>query len=272
MWIIPKQLHTSAYVADMEALGLDSSEFCQLSETSLMWRSKPSLSRTWSQRWKRVSWMRALSGRTLKHSISRSFAERWTSSLEATLASPSASQENDLENKIHDTYGRILRKAFEQQDLLYASSRTWKDIYQRASEKYRTAYADWVTQLRLEYSQRQKSARHTSASDCSSLELKKKLFPTPQASEAEKYRLTGNSQSTKCLSAMAVRGELANSQQDQKSSSTNGKSQELNPSWVDQLMGLTVGWTSLGSWEMESTQKQQSSHLYALIQKSSCPQ
>jgi hypothetical protein len=26
---------------------------------------------------------------------------------------------------------------------------------------------------------------------------------------------------------------------------------KLNPNWVEQLMGLPVGWTDLGSWEME---------------------
>ena len=47
-------------------------------------------------------------------------------------------------------------------------------------------------------------------------------------------------------------------QQDQPKPSTNGKSQGLlNPSWVEQLMGLPVGWTDLGSWATESSQQQQ---------------
>ena len=32
---------------------------------------------------------------------------------------------------------------------------------------------------------------------------------------------------------------------------------KLNPSWVEQLMGLSTGWTDLGSWEMELSPKQQ---------------
>jgi len=43
--------------------------------------------------------------------------------------------------------------------------------------------------------------------------------------------------------------------QDQANPNTSGKSQELqgklNPSWVEHLMGLPVGWTDLGSWETE---------------------
>ena len=32
---------------------------------------------------------------------------------------------------------------------------------------------------------------------------------------------------------------------------------KLNPSWVEQLMGLPIGWTDLGSWAMESSPKPQ---------------
>ena len=32
---------------------------------------------------------------------------------------------------------------------------------------------------------------------------------------------------------------------------------KLNPSWVEQLMGLSTGWTDLGSWAMELSPKQQ---------------
>jgi hypothetical protein len=32
---------------------------------------------------------------------------------------------------------------------------------------------------------------------------------------------------------------------------------KLNPSWVEQLMGLNTGWTDLGSWGMELSHKQQ---------------
>ena len=83
--------------------------------------------------------------------------------------------------------------------------------------------------------------------------------------------------------------EQHNGPQDQEKSSTSGKNQEswgtpsasdykgsrgknstqkritkqiknpqkLNPSWVEQLMGLSTGWTDLGSWGMELSPKQQ---------------
>jgi len=59
-----------------------------------------------------------------------------------------------------------------------------------------------------------------------------KIWPTPQASEGEKYRLQGQSQGSKCL--MALHG---------------GK---LNPQFVEWLMGWPIGWTDLEHVETES--------------------
>jgi hypothetical protein len=202
-----------------------------------------------------------------------------------------------------------------------------------------------VTRVRGEYSARLKQALHTNGNECSSLGS----YPTPQASE-EKYRIGGNTQASKCLTAMARRGELDNwptpretmsrdatydrgkcnlgevvhnpknwatpqasdhvegartatesnqkclgrdlarldGPQDPVSNSTSGKNQglwptprsamtgdatperlndkernmekvvaqtgqtgKLNPNWVEQLMGLPIGWTDLGSWVTE---------------------
>jgi len=46
----------------------------------------------------------------------------------------------------------------------------------------------------------------------------------------------------------------------QEKSSTSGNSQgspKLNPNWVEQLMGLPIGWTDLGSWGTELSPKPQ---------------
>jgi site-specific DNA-cytosine methylase len=78
MWILPKQLHISAYAQDTKELGLDLEAFCQTCEKSLTWRGKDSVSRTWLQRWKRENWMQHLSSRMLKPSLTESFVEKWT--------------------------------------------------------------------------------------------------------------------------------------------------------------------------------------------------
>jgi hypothetical protein len=81
-----------------------------------------------------------------------------------------------------------------------------------------------------------------------------KNWPTPRA---------GNPGSRKPGTGgkiLAEEAKIHNGLQDQEKSNTSGKNQEspkLNPSWVEQLMGLSTGWTDLGSWGMELSPKQQ---------------
>jgi hypothetical protein len=59
---------------------------------------------------------------------------------------------------------------------------------------------------------------------------------------------------------LAEEAKIHNGLQDQEKSNTSGKNQgspKLNPSFVEQLMGLSTGWTDLGSWGMELSPKQQ---------------
>ena len=73
-----------------------------------------------------------------------------------------------------------------------------------------------------------------------------KAWPTVQASEARQGyqdRTNGKKGSQKSLTTVAVDTHL-----DQAKPNTNGNSQgspKLNPNWVEQLMGLPVGWTQL---------------------------
>ena len=106
MWILPKQLHTSPFAPDTEALISDSDEFCQMCEQSLMWRSKPSQLRTWLQGWKRENWMQHLSGRTLKRCHWKSFEAAYQSYLAASPANPSQPQESGKVTKTPDTCSR----------------------------------------------------------------------------------------------------------------------------------------------------------------------
>jgi len=356
MWILTKQLHTSAYVPDTKESGLDLEAFCQTCEKSLTWRGKDSLSRTWLQRWKRESWMQHLSSRTLRPSHTESFVDAWTSSLEDSRANPSVLLESVKLLKTPDTSSPTSQTESESANLELCFSKTWQESsllrleteipFSNMSSEH---WKDWVIEQRQEYSRRKKSARLIRESESTSLawptasvsdpeggsqadrvewtesgaKLRKKDKPhmtygakprdavenheknwaTPQTFDSnnlvrtpeklaqtraeknagcmnlreqvhypdmdhsrkaaknwptvtvgeEKYRIKGNSQASKCLSAMAVRGELGHP--DQANLNTNGKSQELqgklNPSWVEHLMGLPTGWTDLGSWETE---------------------
>ena len=81
-----------------------------------------------------------------------------------------------------------------------------------------------------------------------------KNWPTPRA---------GNPGSRKPGTGgkiLAEEAKIHNGLQDQEKSNTSGKNQgslKLNPSWVEQLMGLSTGWTDLGSWGMELSPKPQ---------------
>lgn len=387
MWILPKQIQslTSVSVLDTKESEEDLEQFCQMSEKSLMWRSKPSLLRTWLTRWKRNSWMQHLSTRTLKPSHTESFEDKWTSLVEDSLVSPSHKLGLEKLLKTQDTSSLTSQKESESANQELFSSKMSKEssvakptkenqFSNMSSEHWKA----WVTEQRREYSQRVKSASlirenestfvgyptpsvagcveggvannvqmdekgifyrynkkgvkwsvklrdaviHQASKNwatpqafdsvdlvrtqekieqtrkeknagcmnlreqvhypemdhkrktwgtpnardwkgpsgramkgvCKDLPSQTENFPTPQASDEEKYRLTGNSQASKCLSALARKGELTDSQQDQTNLNTSGKPQgslKLNPDWVEQLMGLPIGWTDFDSSEME---------------------
>jgi hypothetical protein len=67
------------------------------------------------------------------------------------------------------------------------------------------------------------------------------LLPTPSAHE-HKYRLKGNSQASRCLEARAKR---------------TGKDFQLNPRFVEEMMGFPIGWTALEHLETQSSHSAQ---------------
>jgi len=116
--------------------------------------------------------------------------------------------------------------------------------------------------------------------------IAKKSWATPQASDHVEGARTAKESNQKCLGRdlnqmnwptpragnpgsrkpgtggkiLAEEAKIHNGLQDQEKSNTSGKNQgspKLNPNWVEQLMGLSTGWTDLGSWGMELSPKQQ---------------
>ena len=74
-------------------------------------------------------------------------------------------------------------------------------------------------------------------------------FPTPTARD---WKDTPGTKTFRDMSLpKMIYGCKKGYQGDQIKNNTNGKSLELNPSWVEQLMGLQVGWTDLDFSEME---------------------
>ena len=191
MWILPKQLHTSAFVQDTKALGLDSEEFSQTCEKSLSWRGKDSLSRTWLQRWKRENWIQHLSSRTLNNSHTESFVDKWTSYLADSRANPSVVRDRVKQLMTPDTCSHTSEMESGTANLELFSSKTWEESSQprlRTENQFSNMssenWKDWVTEQRQEYSQRKKSAHLTNASESSYLG-----WPTARTSDAEGGRI-----------------------------------------------------------------------------------
>jgi hypothetical protein len=280
MWILPKQLHTLAYVPDTAALSLDLNESSQLCAQSLFVRSKPLPLRTWLQKWKRDLWTQHLYGRILRPSHGKSFEIRWTFFLEATPASHSVQPGSDLEQTTQDIFGPTSQAAFDFFDQSFVFLKTSKDTLPLDSEKSLENWKNLVTKRRGEYSQRLNVARLTSESACSSL-------PTASTRDHkggyEGGRIRGGKISMDTL-YVAVQAYTDGGLAAQGNHSTNGSRQEswatprtkdakswmmnqarladgkpedtltgqalnsnknngkLNPRWVETLMGLPVGW------------------------------
>jgi len=191
MWILTKKLHTSAYVPDTKELGLDLEAFCQTCEKSLTWRGKDSLSRTWLQRWKRESWMQHLCSRTLRPSLTESFVDAWTSSLEDSRVSHSQLLESVKLLKTPDTSSPTSQTESESANLELFSLKTYKEssVARQPTENQFSSmssehWKDWVIEQRQEYSQRKKSARLIRESESTSLG-----WPTARTSDAEGGRI-----------------------------------------------------------------------------------
>jgi len=164
MWILPRQLHTSAFVPDTAALISDLAEQSQACAQSLLVRSKPSPARTWSLKWKRDSWTQLLSGRILKPSHGPSFTAAWTSSVAAIRASHSAQPASDLAPKTQDTSGRTYQPELLQCDQVSVSLRMSRDISALGFPTCCKTWPEWVTERRGAWRARVNAARLTRGS------------------------------------------------------------------------------------------------------------
>ena len=189
MWIIPKHLPIYRYVQDTKALGVDSEKFSRMCEISLMWRSKPSQSQTWLRRWKRVSYIQHLSTRTLKPSHTKSFVEKWTSSLRDSHANLSHRLVAELPQTILDTFIPTLQGESRSADQLMLFSKMSKGLSvaepgmgSRYSSMSSEIWKKEVIEHRGEYSLRLKLALHTSGRESLS-------WPTARLSDGEGGRI-----------------------------------------------------------------------------------
>ncbi len=170
MWILPNQLKSliSASVPDTEASTLDLRELSATCARSLTVRGKQPPSNSFSRAWKAGNLMRLRSGLICEPSRGQRFLDAWTSSLAVIPASHSHPPVSDSEQTTSDTSGQLSQLAFGFCDQESVSLKTSRDTSPLGYGKSSMSWEAWVTERRGEYSVRLKSARHTSASECSS--------------------------------------------------------------------------------------------------------
>lgn len=248
MWILPKNVLTSFHSAlDMGESKWDYETFSQECERSLTARSKAIAWQTWSRKLKRDKWMRLLYARALPTSHSKVFEEYLTLLLqEASHASHSQElQENGDQQKIPATSSPSSSKASESANHQLSFSKMLKELSppeQETESQFSSmsceAWNKWVTEQRQEYSQRQKSVQATKENESLS-------WPTPTTRDWK----DGSAKACANVPSNCLLGREVHKYPDQTSNSTSGNQDELylSPDWVEQLMGLEVGWTQLPS-------------------------
>ena len=146
---------------------------------SVTWRGKLSPRRIWSKRWKRVSWLRRLSGLTSPPSTLSSGVAAWTSSLLAFLASRSASPAKGEGSKTSGGSGRPSRASFAWWDQASSCWRTSQDCLLAGPTTYSETLPSSGSMRSGRLSERPTLGRRISGPGSS---FSRGVYPTPAAS------------------------------------------------------------------------------------------
>jgi len=240
MWILPKNYQLSSrFAQDMVDSKVDLILLESIIESSLMSRSKAMPLRTWLRRWNRVSYTQLLFSRILKPFQHTSFETALTLSLEATRVSRSQRQVKEGQKMTPDIYGHTSESIYKQLNLPLFSSRMLKDTSVEDLRVSSETYQKMILKARSGYLGRKTLASYMNGKESISL-------PTPTASSAEggrqkiEYRngfKTYRSNSNQWFGAK-LRSALEINQD---------KDFIANPAFVEEMMGLQIGWTDIDS-------------------------
>jgi hypothetical protein len=166
MWInVP--LTTSPFAVAGRDSTSDWNWLFQTFAQSVGWSGKPSLSTTWSKRWKRVAWLRHLCGQICEPSTAALGAESWIASLRATRANPLVSPASVVDKTILDTFGHTSVESLRKLNQHSYFSKTYRDTSPSGSTPLYPTLKHWIIKLRRVCLQRRKSVQATNESGCS---------------------------------------------------------------------------------------------------------
>lgn len=145
---------------------------------SATWRGKSLRPQGWRRVCRTDAFTRLLSGLTLPPSTVSLGVDSWIASLRATRASPTASPESSSVETTTGGSSITSSGSSTRFGLIVSSARTSLGTPMDSLRPSSRHWREWVTALRLEYSQRAAPGPATSASDCSS-------WPTIRASDGQ---------------------------------------------------------------------------------------
>ena len=230
------------YLPDTEELNsgstLPEKSVASCLEQSVTWRSKRSPWQTWLKRWRKVSWMKRLSGVTLPRSTANRGAEKWIASLPESPVSQHHKLERGLGQRMNGgsglTSGDYLTR-FDRHSLIW---KTPPELFEKDGVTFSGHWPLAGTLSNGIVSPRMPLAAITSGSGYSLWPL----LPTPAATDWKGSSRPGQR-----------RGQLAET--------VGGVPM---PDDVEEIMGLPIGWTALKPLETGSFRLWRDTHLSLL--------
>lgn len=201
----------------------DSGARARLLASSAALNTKHMPPRSWLRAWKTKAWIRALFGRICEPSTAGLGVASWISWLAATRASRFRWQASGRARTTRAICGPTLPGCWLKPEPRSPFSRTCPATFGLGSPESLATLPRWGSMRSGCVVER--PAYRTEGNGYSYL-------PTLDAS-AHKYRLRGDSQQSRCLEAMARRGELP-----------GHPSGPLHPAWCETFMGFPQGWTA----------------------------
>lgn len=208
--------------------------------SSLTWRGKHMPWPYWFIKWKKERWLRLLSGLTYETSRLERFEVAWISSLRDSHANRIASQASDSAPATIAGCSMISRASFARFDQASSSWRTSPALLPLVSTGFLGHWPSSGSMRSGGVFRRPKSELPTGGIGCSS------LLPTPTARD---WRSGKASQATHERNSRPLSEQVGGL---------------LNPRWVEWLMGMPEGWTSLEHLETQSCPRKPSTHSESL--------